>query len=69
MRSRLQPETRVTVSGWQATDPNVPVFTGHEVTFADGSKMLFGISPADRDRWRCRTEHCYKYPEVPAVKQ
>ena len=71
LRSRLKPGMRVTVSGWQAKDPNVPVFAGHEVTFADGSKMVFGSTPENQDKWGCRPEPCrsHRYPEVPALKQ
>src|SRR3954470_19508402 len=40
-KDKLQPGARVTISGWPAKDPNVPVFSGHVVTFADGSTMPF----------------------------
>lgn len=64
LRTRLLPGMRVTVSGWQAKDPSVPVFAGREVTFADGSTLLFGSTPAEHDRWQCRSEPCYRYPDV-----
>lgn len=67
LRERLQPGTRVTISGWAAKDPKVPVFAGREITFADGSKLAFGSTPAEHDRWQCLNDPCpYKYPEVPA---
>jgi hypothetical protein len=36
------------------------------VTFADGTKMLFGISmPGEGDRWSCGDSPCpYTYPTV-----
>ena len=61
---KLQPGTRVTISGWAAKDPAARAFSGREVTFADGSKMLFGSTPEDGDRWTCAPGPCsYKYPE------
>jgi hypothetical protein len=63
-REKLRPGTRVTISGWAAKDPAARAFHGHEVTFADGSKMLFGGTPEAGDRWTCAPGPCvYKYPE------
>jgi len=64
-REKLQPGTRVTISGWAAKDPAARAFSGREVTFADGSKMLFGSTPPEAgDRWTCAPGPCsYKYPE------
>jgi hypothetical protein len=63
-RQKLQPGTRVTISGWAAKDPAARAFHGGEVTFADGSKMLFGSTPEGGDRWSCAPGPCsYKYPE------
>ena len=66
VRTRLTMGLRVTVSGWHATDPSVPVFAGYEVTFADGSKMSFGTTPQQHDQWHCLSpDPCpYKYPDV-----
>jgi len=64
-RQRLQPGTTITISGWPANDPRAQAFSGRTVTFADGSTMLFGPTPADGDRWRCASGQCsYAYPEV-----
>jgi hypothetical protein len=64
-RQRLQPGTRITISGWPANDPAAQAFSGRTVTFADGSTMLFGSAPADGDRWSCAPGPCpYTYPDV-----
>ena len=62
-REKLRIGTRITISGWAAKDPTVRAFSGREVTFADGSKMLFGLAPNAAD-WRCDSPCPYKYPEV-----
>jgi len=65
-REQLRTGARVTISGWAANDPAVRAFSGREVTFADGSKIVFGLTPGESD-WRCDLEPCpYKYPEVPS---
>jgi hypothetical protein len=64
-RERLKPGTIVTISGWPATDPQARAFSGREITFADGTTMVFGISaPEEGDRWRCDSPCAYTYPEV-----
>jgi hypothetical protein len=64
---RLQPGTRITISGWPAKDPTARVFSGREATFGDGSTMLLGSTPDESDRWRCSTDDCgYTYPDVRA---
>jgi hypothetical protein len=69
-RDKLRTGTRMTISGWAATDPAARAFSGREVTFADGSTMLFGISTPEQGGtgWRCSSEPCpvYRYPEVPS---
>jgi len=61
-REKLRPGARIAISGWPAKDPAARAFSGREVTFADGSKMLFGPTPGDR--WSCAPGPCpYKYPE------
>ncbi len=69
-KERLKLGTTITISGWPATDPQAPAFTGREVTFADGTTMLFGISmpgpPGADERWKCSSP-CpsnYNYPDV-----
>jgi hypothetical protein len=64
-REKLQPGTRMTISGWPATDPEARAFSGREITFADGSTMRFGPTPEEGDRWRCASDACsYTYPDV-----
>jgi hypothetical protein len=64
-RERLQPGTRITISGWPAKDPEARAFSGREITFADGSTMLFGTTPDEADRWVCGSSPCpYTYPDV-----
>ena len=64
-RERLKPGTAITISGWPAKDPQARAFSGREVTFADGTTMLFGISePAEGDRWSCDGPCRYTYPVV-----
>ena len=66
-REQLRTGTRITISGWSAKDPSARAFSGREVTFADGSKVLFGLTPEEGDQWRCSAEPCpYSYPEVPS---
>jgi hypothetical protein len=64
-RERLQPGTIITISGWPAKDPEARAFSGRDVTFADGSTMLFGPTPDEGDRWSCASAPClYTYPDV-----
>lgn len=67
LRERLTAGTRLTISGWPATDPDVRAFSGHEITFADGSTMPFGSTPPEEGQgWRCLSDPCsgYAYPDV-----
>jgi Family of unknown function (DUF6152) len=64
-REKLRTGTRITISGWAAKDPTVRAFSGRDVTFADGSKMLFG-GPPNESGWRCDSPCPYKYPDVPS---
>jgi len=64
-KERLQPGTRITISGWPARDPNARAFSGREVRFADGSTMRFGPTPGEGDSWHCGPDPCpYTYPDV-----
>jgi hypothetical protein len=65
-KERLKPGTTITISGWPAKDPQARAFSGREVTFADGTTMLFGISApgAGEERWKCDSPCPYTYPEV-----
>lgn len=66
-REKLRAGTRITISGWPATDPAARAFSGREVTFADGSTMTFGPTPQEGDRWMCASGECsYAYPALPA---
>lgn len=63
-REKLPPGVRITILGWPAMDPAARAFSGREVTFADGSTMLFGPTPEEADGWACSPAPCtYKYPE------
>jgi len=59
---RFRPGLRITITGWPARDPMARAFSGREVTFADGSTLLFGHTPEQGDRWMCKCT--YHYPEV-----
>ena len=61
-KNRFRAGMRITISGWPAKDPAARAFSGREVTFEDGSKILFGHTPEEGDRWQCRCT--YRYPEV-----
>lgn len=64
-RERLQPGTTITISGWPAKDPAARAFSGHIVTFADGSTLRFGSTPQQADGWSCASGPCvYTYPDV-----
>jgi len=62
-KERLTVGTRITISGWPAKDPQARAFSGREITFADGTTMLFGISTPG-DGWQCSGPCSYKYPDV-----
>ena len=65
--ARLKPGTRITISGWPAKDPKARAFSGREIMFADGSRMGFGPTPEEADKWRCTSGDCsglYRYPDV-----
>ena len=63
-KQRLRAGTRLTITGWPAKDPTARAFSGREVTFADGSTMLFGHTPEEGDRWSCGSgsDCTYRYP-------
>jgi hypothetical protein len=64
-KERLKPGTIITISGWPAKDPQARAFSGREITFADGTTMLVGIStPGEADRWQCADPCPYTYPTV-----
>jgi hypothetical protein len=70
-RETLRAGTQLTISGWAAKDPAARAFSAGEVTFADGSKMLFGIAApgGGADNWKCSSDPCpdfYRYPQVPS---
>ena len=67
LKKKLQPGTQITISGWPAKDPRARAFSGREITFPDKSKLVFGPTPEEGDRWKCTEGPCpFKYPEVPA---
>jgi hypothetical protein len=67
VEEKLRPGMTLTISGWPAKDPAARAFSGREVTFADGSKIVFGPTPQEGDRWSCGAGPCsYTYPAVPS---
>jgi len=64
-KERLKPGTTITISGWPAKDPQARAFSGREVTFADGTRMLFGhLTAGASDSWQCADPCPYTYPTV-----
>ena len=63
-KERLKPGTTITISGWPAKDPQARAFSGHEITFADGTTMIFGISTPAGGDWVCSGPCPYTYPDV-----
>ena len=62
-KERLTPGTTITISGWPAKDPQARAFSGREITFANGTTMLFGdLTPSDA--WQCVGPCRYTYPSV-----
>jgi hypothetical protein len=57
----------IAVSGWQARDAGLKIFHGLEVTFADGSKRVFGNTPEQADKWTCRSGECP--PWIPSIAE
>jgi hypothetical protein len=67
LKTKFQPGMQLTISGWPAKDPKARMFSGREVTFPDKSKILFGPTPEEGDKWQCNPGPCsFKYPEVPS---
>jgi len=62
-KERLKPGTTITISGWAATDPQARAFSGREITFGDGTTMLFGSTP-EENHWTCASPCAYTYPDV-----
>lgn len=62
-KQQLRAGTRLTITGWPAKDPAARAFSGREVTFADGSTILFGHTPEEGDRWTCVSGCNYRYPQ------
>jgi hypothetical protein len=60
-KDSLREGDRITVSGWPARDATLKIFSGHEVTFADGSKRIFGGDASKGpgpNTWECHTGNC-----------
>jgi hypothetical protein len=65
LKKKLQPGTKITITGWSARDSKARVLAGREITFSDKSTMLFGPTPEEGDRWQCVPGPCsFKYPEI-----
>ena len=64
-KERLKPGTRITITGWPAKDQQARAFSGREITFADGTKILFGnLTGEEADGWQCVGPCRYTYPTV-----
>jgi hypothetical protein len=60
----LREGTQITVSGWHARDASLKIFSGHEVTFADGTTRAFGAGKS-ADRWKCGSGDCPNW--IPSI--
>jgi Family of unknown function (DUF6152) len=60
----LREGNRITVSGWHARDATLKIFSGHEVTFEDGTTRVFGAGPG-ADRWKCGSDNCPNW--IPSI--
>lgn len=70
-KDSLRVGDRITVSGWPARDANLKIFSGHEVTFEDGSKRIFGADAskgAGPNTW-CPTGNCPTANWIPSIVQ
>jgi hypothetical protein len=64
-KDSLREGKRITVSGWPARDANLKIFSGREVTFEDGSKLIFGGGPSNA--WECHTGDCPTATWIPSI--
>jgi hypothetical protein len=70
-KDSLREGNRITVSGWHARDATLKIFSGHEVTFEDGTTRVFGrdATPSDAgpgaDRWKCGSGDCPNW--IPSI--
>jgi len=67
VKEKLGAGTQLRISGWAAKDAAARAFSGSEITFSDGSRMIFGsVTPGASDVWHCSADPCpYRYPAVP----
>jgi hypothetical protein len=66
-KDTLREGATIAVSGWFPRDAALKIFHGLEVTFADGSKRVFGNTPEAADQWRCATGDCPVW--IPSVTE
>lgn len=72
-RDSLREGSRITVSGWHARDAALKIFSGHEVTFEDGTTRVFGRDATGSgagpgaDRWKCGSGDCPNW--IPSIAQ
>ena len=63
-KDSLREGDRITVSGWHARDATLKIFSGHEVTFENGTTRVFGEGPG-ADRWKCGSGDCPNW--IPSI--
>ena len=61
----LREGSRITVSGWQAREATLKIFSGREVTFEDGSTRVFGGGPGNL--WECHSGDCPTATWIPSI--
>lgn len=64
-KDSLREGDRITVSGWHARDDTLKIFSGHEVTFENGSTRAFGDGPGNL--WKCTTGDCATAKWIPTI--
>ena len=69
-KARLTPSTRIAISGWAAKDPQARAFSANNITFADGTTLIFGGKTLEPGPWKpaagCAApcQGAYVYPTV-----
>jgi len=68
-KDSLREGSQITVSGWHARDTTLKIFSGHEVTFTDGTTRVFGRAPSSdgssAEHWKCGRSDCPNW--IPSI--